>query len=265
VTTAPFLLLAVLAQTTPPPQDGAVVRFEAAAQAVRDLQAAIRRDPARESNYTELGNLLLKTSNFAEAILVLEHARPRFPESAQLALSLGVAYYGQRRFDDAAQAFLDTARLDPDAPQPVMFLSRMADQLERHRAAAEAAAGEFVRRQPASYWGHYLKGRLAGDETALRKAIEIEPRFADGHFALASLLESRRDFAGAAREFEKAAALNPSSPAPHYRLMRVYSRLGQPENADAARLRHERLTAAEKQELDRRQAGTKRLDLKVQP
>lgn len=271
--TAPLLLIAALAQPVPQGNGGAAVRsdrpavagLENAAQAVRALQEAIRRDPSRESNYTDLGNLLLKTSNFAEAILVLEYAKPRFPQSAQVALSLGVAYFGQRRFDDAAGAFLDASALDGDAPQPVMFLSRTADQLGNRRAAAVAAAEAFVARQPGSLWGHYLKGKLSGEEAALRQAIAIEPKFPDAHFELGAVLENRRDFAGAAREFETAARLNPRSPAPHYRLMRVYARLGQTAKADAARASHEKLTEAEKQELDRRQAGAKKLDLKVQP
>src|SRR5437763_14766530 len=90
-------------------------------RAVLELQEAIRRNPQVESNYTDLGNLLLGTQNFSEAALVLEAARARFPKSAQAALSAGVAYYGLRRFTDAVAAFIDAGRLDPNAEQPIAF------------------------------------------------------------------------------------------------------------------------------------------------
>src|SRR5215510_10844683 len=94
-----FLLAGLLAQSS-------VARIADPARAVVELQEAIRKEPGKESLYTDLGNLLLETQNFKEAITVLEYARPRFPESAQIPLSLGVAYYGQRRFADAVDAFL---------------------------------------------------------------------------------------------------------------------------------------------------------------
>src|SRR5262245_14963726 len=99
---APFLLIAMFLQ-----QGGAASSSADPARAVVELQQAIRKNPQIESNYTELGNLLLRTQNFSEAILVLDAARAKFPNSAQAALSAGVAYYGLRRFPESVAAFLD--------------------------------------------------------------------------------------------------------------------------------------------------------------
>jgi len=88
---APLLLMMFLAQ-----QGGAAMPATSPAQALTELQQAIRTHPEIESNYTDLGNLLLRTHNFNEAAVVLEAARKRFPDSAQAALSSGVAYYGLR-------------------------------------------------------------------------------------------------------------------------------------------------------------------------
>ena len=64
-------------------------------------------------------------------------------------------------------------------------------------------------------------------------------------------------------EFENAAKLSPKNPAPQFRLFRVYTRLNQSSKAQAAKARFDTLTAQEKAELDKRQAATKHLDLKV--
>lgn len=235
------------------------------AQAVMQLQEAIRKEPGRESNYTDLGNILLGTQNFREAAMVLEAARNRFPESAQASLSLGVAYYGQRRFPDAVGAFLDAAKLDADAEQPVVFLGRIMEHGGERGEEIKSIFGAYAKRHPGNFLGHFLYGKAAGDPAALRRAIAIHPRYWESHFELGNLLERARDYSGAAGAYECAARAAPRNPAPQFRLFRVYSRLGQAAKAVEAKTKHERLTADEKAELDRRQGGTKHLNLKVQP
>lgn len=233
------------------------------ARAVADLQAAIRAEPSKESNYTDLGNVLLSTQNFTEAIVVLEHARSRFPESAQAALSLGVAYYGSRRFSDAVGAFLDANRLAPDVEQPVMFLGRIFEHAGPREADVIAAFRTYSKANPTSALGHFLLGKAAGDEAGLRRSLALRPN-PETHFELGLLLEKQNKLPQAALELEKSCNLAPKNPIPHYRLFRLYSRLGQTTKAESHRLLHEKLTAAEKAEADKRQAATKHLKLKVQ-
>jgi tetratricopeptide (TPR) repeat protein len=235
------------------------------ARMVMQLQQAIRAEPGRESHYTDLGNLLLGTQNFKEAALVLETARGRFPGSAQVNLSLGVAYYGQRRFPEAVGAFLEAAERDHDAEQPVAFLGRILEHAGERATDVKAVFARYAKEHPQSALGHYLFGKAAGDAAALRRSIAINPNIWDSHFELAGLLEKSSDYASAALEFEKAAKLSPKNPAPQFRLFRVYTRLNQSAKAAAAKARFDTLTAQEKAELDKRQAATKHLDLKVRP
>lgn len=223
-----------LAQTRPDP-----------ASAAASLQAAIRAHPEVESNYTELGNLSLSVHDFPNAILVLEHARQRFPRSAQAALSLGVAYYGMRRFPDAVGQFLDTAKLAPDIEQPVQFLSRMMEHAGARQNEVIACFETFVKKQPNSAIGHFALGKAKADEVALRRAIALTPTYADAHFELGQLLEKSGKLPEAIREYERTASLSPKDPVPHYRLYRLYTRQGKTAFAEAARQRHEKLTALE--------------------
>ena len=63
----------------------------------------------------------------------------------------------------------------------------------------------------------------------------------DFAFELGQLLERQRDLAGAARAYEKAIALDPKAPEPHYRLARVWDRLREPVKATRERMIHKQL------------------------
>ena len=65
-------------------------------------------------------------------------------------------------------------------------------------------------------------------------------------FELGQLLERARDFAGAASSYERSVALNPNVPEPHYRLARVYDRLGMAAKAARSRAEHQKLLAQPK-------------------
>lgn len=236
-----------------------------AAKAVVELQNAIRANPQIEANYTNLGNVLLSTQNFSEAALVLETARSKFPESAQAALSLGVAYYGLRRFSDSVTAFLEAGRLDTNAEQPIAFLNRMPENWADRKPDVIALFKAYAKSHPRSALGHFALGRATADADKLRQAIKLNPQMHDAHIELGSVLEAQRDFPGAIAAFRSAASLAPKNPIPHYRLARLYARTGEPDKAEAERALHQKLSAQEKAELDRRQAATKHLELKVRP
>jgi len=232
--------------------------------AVIEYQKAIRLDSSQEVYFTDLAHVLLRTQNFAEAIVVLEYARPRFTQSAQVALSLGVAYYGQRRFTDAVDAFLNACKLDPDAEQPHLFLGRVLEHATARIDEVAAQFAEFTKRNPQLWSGHYLLGKASGDEKHLRRAVELKPDSWEAHFELGSMLEQKREFPDAISHFQLAAKHAPKNPSPHYRLFRLYARTGQQDKAAAERALHEKLTAEEKAELDRRQAAAKHMELKTQ-
>lgn len=255
----PFLLLLLFSQqggTTPQPDP---------AEALVQLQDAIRKNPQIESNYTDLGNLLLGTQNFSEAALVLEAARKHFPSSAQAALSLGVAYYGLRRFDDAVTAFVEAGKLDRTAEQPILFLTRVSENWGDRKPEVVALFAAYAKTHPQSALAHFALGRATGDVEQLRQAVRLAPRMPEAQLELGNVLETQRDFPGAIAAFRRAAALAPANPVPHFRLSRLYARTGDSARADAERALHEKLSAEEKAELDRRQAATKHLKLTVRP
>jgi tetratricopeptide (TPR) repeat protein len=147
----------------------------------------------------------------------------------------------------------------------VAFLGRIFDQADPRREDAIAVFAEYAKRHPKNYLGAFLLGKANQSEADLRRAIELNPRFWEAHFELGCVLQAKRDYASAANSFREAINLAPDKSTPHYRLAQVFDRTGQHERAAKERQVHDRLAAEEKAELDRRQAATKHMDLKVKP
>jgi tetratricopeptide (TPR) repeat protein len=246
-------------------------------KAILELQEAIKLAPNEESYVFDLAHVLLLHQNFDVAIRLVEAAKVRFYRSAQLELALGIANYGQRKFPQAVDAFLRTAELAPKVEQPYVFLGRILNHAEGRLGEVTEKFASFAQANPKNYLGPFLhakgliaqmgpspSGELASQaEALLKKSIGLNPNFWESQFELGALLEAKKDYTAAARHLEQAIQLNPKAPTPHYRLARVYDRLGQPEKAQAERELHEKLTAEERSAIEKHAAGMKRLELVV--
>ena len=242
-----------------------------------ELQKAIQLAPREEAYVFDLAYVLLVHQNFDVAIQLLESARKIFDQSAQLELALGIAYYGQRRFSEAVDAFLRTAKLAPKIEQPYVFLGRIISHAEGRLGEITEKFASFARANPRNYLGYFLHakgllaqmgpspaGQLAAEaERLLRKSITLNSNFWESEFELGVLLEGKKEFRAAAQHLKRAVQLNPKAPAPHYRLARVYDRLGNSGAAQTERVLHEKLIAEERTVIEKHAASLKRLELVV--
>jgi Flp pilus assembly protein TadD len=224
------------------------------AHAINEYNRAILLDPYEEANYFELGQLLMDKENFAAAAQVLEAGRKIFDKSAEITLALGGAYYGLKRYDDAAFAFLKTVTLAPQAPQAYTFLGQLLDQSTKWLPEITTVFASFAEAQPRQYLPQFLYGKalLAGGkelreaEARLRKSIALEDGFWESHYQLGILLEGKPDLNGAAEQLKRSAALARQNPMPHQRLARVYDLMGKPAEAKLERAAAEKTAAAAK-------------------
>jgi len=203
--------------------------------------------------YFEATRPLLEQQKFAEAAPILEGAVRKLPKSAQLELALGVTYYGLRRFDEAADAFLRTIDADPDVEQPYTSLGKILDQIPSRLPQVTERFASYEARHPTNP-AAFLRYAMALDaqstepETALRlidKSLALSPENATAHFEKGTVLDRLERFPEAVSEYERAAALTPSDPATHYRLARDYDRTGKPDLAAAERAKHAELVKAQ--------------------
>jgi len=203
--------------------------------------------------YFEAARPLLDQQKFADAAVILKEGTARLAKSAQLELALGVAYYGLRRFDDAADAFLRTIEIAPETEQPYTFLGKILDQIPSRLPKVTQRFTEYESAHPGNAAGYLLHAKALDaqsiePETALHlieKSIAMNGGDAPAHFEMGNVLDRFERFADAAAEFERAAELAPSDPATHYRLARDYDRIGKHEAAQAEREKHAQLVKAQ--------------------
>ncbi len=209
---------------------------------------AVRSDPQAAFHYAQV---LLDQEQFTQAAEVVRSALDAHPADAQLTLTLGVARYGQRRFEDAVVEFLKVIQIDPSIEQPYIFLGKMLDQAGPHLPEITRACEQWAARDPKSAIAQLVlaKALLATDpgsaraEQLLRNSIALESKNWEAHYELGVLLANKHQYQQSAAELTRSIELDPKQPMPHYHLARVYDRLGQPERAKAERETHERLTA----------------------
>ncbi len=221
--------------------------------AEREFRAAVERDPLVEAYAFDLGQLQLRLSDFAGAMATTEAACRRFPKSAQMQLTFGVAAYGQRRFGEAIDAFLRVAAIDSSAEQPYVFMARILGQAGDRLPKVVAALAAWERAEPGNYLAVCLHakalGAASGDrtqiETELRRSIRLNERYWESHFELGVLLGKENRWKEAAAELSRSIDLNPEFAAAHFQLARAYEKLGDSTRAQAERAEHQRLTAAE--------------------
>ncbi len=102
-----------------------------------------------------------------------------------------------------------------DAPGPETALKQAAAQFEQASAIdpryAPAYAGLADACTQLIWFAGEPRALIATAKTAARQAVELDETLAEAHLALGSALLHDWDFAGAARAFERAVALNPGN------------------------------------------------------
>jgi len=204
--------------------------------------------------YFEFGQRLLQKQDFTQAASVFGRGLRTKANDPQLVLALGVARYGQRRFDDAAVSFLQVIQIDPRIEQPYIFLGKMLDQAGTHLEKITKAFETWEASNPQNAQAQLMlaKARLVNDpqdvraEALLRGSILLDASNWEAHYELGVLLEARRNFREAASELSRAGELDSKQPTPHYHLARVYERLGESERAKAERETHQALVSPQR-------------------
>jgi len=224
-------------------------------------------DP-NESNIFDWGSELLLHRTLEPAIEVFQKGFERFPNSARMAIGLGMAYYSLGKYDDAVKSLLRAADLAPSDPRGYPFLSRAFDSspsqaedvIERFRryAQLEPASGQALYYYAVSLW----KGKRAQDpnvdlsqiESLLKKSIALAPNLAEAHLQLGNLYSDQRKYREAIPEYLKARELNPDLADVHYRLAQAYVRTGENDLAQEELRTYQQLRTQHLSDLDKQRA-----------
>src|SRR6267143_6737045 len=177
-------------------------------------------DPKLADAHYSLGVTLWQSGDFPAATEQLRLAIQNQPDYAEAYYTLGTVLKQMDKLPQAADALRQAIRLQPDFAGAHTTLAAVLRQLGDTRgAAAESKAGaeigkEKTNQQAATFAtnsGHRLLavGDLDGAISQFRAAIAAMPTFASAHYQLGLALTQKGEKEEAAKEFQKAAELDP--------------------------------------------------------
>jgi tetratricopeptide (TPR) repeat protein len=233
--------------------------------AVQEYQRAAEMDPS-ESNLFDWAAELLLHNAIEPAIEVFSKGNRLHPRSARMLLGLGAALYSQGSYEQAVQRLCDASDLNPDDPNPYLFLGKIQSMSLGSLQSAELVKklNRFVALQPqnalANYyyafclWQQRQESRAAGNlaeiESLLQKAVRLDPKLDRAHLQLGILYAEQGDLPKAIAAYQRAAEANPELEDAHFRLARAYERTGEKLKAQQELKAYEDLSKKKTEEVE---------------
>jgi tetratricopeptide (TPR) repeat protein len=177
-------------------------------------------DPQQADVHYTLGVTLWQQGDFPGAADELHVALRAKPDYAEAWYTLGTVIKQQGKLQESANSLREAIRLQPDFAGAHTTLATVLRQLgDNQGAAAESKAGieigkEKTNEQAALFAANSGKrllnaGDLDGAISQFRSAIGSAPGYAPAHFQLGLALQRKGQTDEAAKEFQKAAQLDP--------------------------------------------------------
>jgi tetratricopeptide (TPR) repeat protein len=192
----------------------------------------------RESAYVDLidrGDAALGRDDSFAAIEAFTVAISIKPDSMAGHLKRGEAYRRRGEFDAALRDLQRAATLDPLATQPRELLGDVNYTLGRYLRAVEHYSEylDLDDRSPRLLYKVALSSFQLGEPKAaissLRKAVAMDPRFAEGYYLLGICLRDSQQTIEAARSLQRAVAIQPALLQAREQLADIFAKLGRPE------------------------------------
>lgn len=239
--------------------------------AANEYETAARLDPT-EDNLFDWGSEMLLHRTYEPAVAIFQDATQRYPKSPRLFVGLGLALYSRARYDEAVNALLRAADLDPSDPRCYLFLSKAYDSSPGQAPAVTERFRRYAEEQPNNARAQYYyaislwKSKRTGDsavdlstvESLLKKSILLDDSLADAHVQLGDFYADQHQYEQSIPQYARALALDSSLSDAHYRLGMDYVHVGkrdlaQKELAIYQKLRAEHLAEVEKERAEVRQ------------
>jgi len=249
-------------------------------EAVQDYQQAADLNP-NEPNLFDWGSELLMHRALEPAAQVFTKGNHLFPQSRRMLIGLGVAKYARGFNDEATQRLCEASDLNPEDPDPYLFLGEMEILGNAHSGCRAEKLQRFARLQPnnalANYYSALTVDRVAGTpdsarnlariQRLLEKAVALDPTLSAGYFQLGVLYSDQKNFASAIPALQRAVQSSPGLAEAHFRLARAYASTGETAKAqsemDAYRLTSK--AATEQADRERREIRRFVFTLRDQP
>jgi protein O-GlcNAc transferase len=209
-------------------------------EACERYRAAVALAPHYPAAHLNLGVGLEAAGDADGAVQSYETVLALDPGNAHANYNLGKLFFLKREFAKAEERLrLAIARM-PEFWEAHVVLANVLDA--RNDAAGAAVAFESALRQQAQDFGAWLGyglvlvklKRSADAESALQRALALDPTSAEGHGTLSDLYLERGDFAAAVPHIEAALQQRPDWPAGLFSYAQALTRLHRFDDAAAA-------------------------------
>jgi predicted Zn-dependent protease len=227
-------------------------------QAADEYKLAANMDPSVESIF-DWGTELLRHDTLQPATEIFDRGVVLHPASPRLRIGLGLAFYSAGHYQAAFRALKCAIDLNPRNPRPYLILGKMYDVAPVSSKTVTIVFARFAQLQPRSanalyYYALSLWEGSPGSprglaiqkaETLLKKAIQLDPAFAEAHLQLGILYAAKGQYAKSIAEYRASIRLDPGRAKAHYRLARALMRIGKRAEAEKEFQTFERLHALE--------------------
>jgi superkiller protein 3 len=206
--------------------------------AVHAFQDAIRLDPAEETNYLDLGRILLAQHRFAAAVELSKRTVGAFPASARAFFLKGSVELAANQFTDAVDSFSRSLQLDSSNADSTVGLARAqagAGMMPQAEKTLQDAINKFPQKAPLELElaGLFLKDSETGAAIPEAKAEQLllsclahDNSISEAYYQLGDIALRHGRTAKALVYLEKAEKLDPESVRTHFALARIYRRMG---------------------------------------
>jgi tetratricopeptide (TPR) repeat protein len=232
--------------------------------AVREYEQAARLDPS-EPNYFGWGSELLLHRAATPAIEVFSRGTRLHPGSARMLAGWGAALFTSGSADEAAQRLCQAADLEPNNPEPYLFLGKMQEGTSAALPCPQQKLARFAELEPQNALANYYYGLalwkanrgsqdvkgLDRAQALLEKSTQIDSKLDVAFVQLGNLQFARGAVPEAIAVYERAIAANPDSSDAHYRLGLAYKRIHEDDKAEKEFDLFKHLEKSETEEIER--------------
>ncbi|MHB8217018.1 MAG: tetratricopeptide repeat protein [Candidatus Sulfotelmatobacter sp.] len=233
-------------------------------EAVREYQRAAELNPS-EPYLFDWGAELLLHHAAEPAVEVFTKGNRLFPDSARMLAGLGASWYALGSYEKAAQNLCEASDLDPENPDPYVFMGKMQAVENSSSAEIVERLERFVSLHPANALANYYfavsvwkERKSAQDDvnflqvkSLLEKAVQLDPTLGLAYLQLGILYSERKDLSNAIAAYRRAVAATPSLEQAHYRLAQAYRQAGETSKAQAELQLYEQISKGKAAEVER--------------
>ena len=214
--------------------------------AVQEFQRAAELNPS-EPNFFDWGSELLLHRAAEPAIEIFSKGNHLFPHSVRMLTALGAAWYVLGSPEKAAQRLSEASDLDPQDPNPYLFMGKIQATEALPADAITQRLGRFAKLQPENALANYYyavslwkaRSTAADDralpqiESLLMKSVRIDPRLGAAYLQLGLVYAEEKETAKAISAYQGAVKANPEMEEAHYRLAQAYRQAGNMTEANS--------------------------------